>query len=126
MYSVSSRKSDGMKETDIKTAVQSVDQTNGSAFYSTSQGAHDPANKTFYEIATTQVWPVMLIQTPGQRPNSTRKSTGFSSANMKCLKAKSVTTGSSAIPDSVPGVGSRMAAGTWGLAGVMMVALALL
>ena len=81
--------------------------------YETDQ-PHEHANNTYYEVATTRIWPLMLIQVPKRE---FRNGNGFTSVEMSCLRATNVTEGSEKI-GSVPGAGSMVRAGVWGLIAV--------
>ncbi|KAA8573421.1 hypothetical protein EYC84_005007 [Monilinia fructicola] len=83
-------------------------QTDGSAWMFQSSDAHDPTNFTFYEEAVTRIWPMMLIQ----GPSNDFVGGGFTIAQMSCLRATNITSGSRKV-DSVPGAASRVMFDGW-------------
>ncbi|ESZ91879.1 hypothetical protein SBOR_7744 [Sclerotinia borealis F-4128] len=90
-------------------------QTDGSAWMFESSDAHDSTNLTCFEEAVTRVWPMMLIQSPS---GSFEGGSGLVTAQMSCLRARNVTSGSKEV-DDVPGTGNRVVHGGWALLVVM-------
>ncbi|TGO43881.1 hypothetical protein BCON_0767g00010 [Botryotinia convoluta] len=86
-------------------------QTDGSAWMYESSDPHDSTNLTFYEEAVTRIWPMMLIQSPSADVDG---GAGFTHAELSCLRAENVTSGSKEVGD-VPGAGNRLVLGGWAL-----------
>lgn len=76
-----------------------------------SSDPHDSTNLTFYEEAVTRIWPMMLIQSPSADANG---GAGFTHAELSCLRAENVTSGSKEV-DGVPGAGNRLVLSGWAL-----------
>ncbi|APA06074.1 predicted protein [Sclerotinia sclerotiorum 1980 UF-70] len=95
-------------------------KTDGSAWMYKSSNPHDSTDLTFYEKAVTQIWPMLIMQSP----NPDFQGTGVSFSNLSCLRAKNISSGSEDVKN-VPAAGSRMVLGGWTLF-VVMSAMSLL
>ncbi|KAF7960208.1 hypothetical protein EAE96_001806 [Botrytis aclada] len=86
-------------------------QTDGSGWTYESSDPHDSTNLTFFEEAVTRIWPMMLIQNPSPDVDG---GAGFTHAELSCLRAENVTSGSKEV-DDVPGAGNRLVLSGWAL-----------
>jgi hypothetical protein len=94
--------------------IDHLNQTTGDAIlYSTSE-PHNATNLTFYDEAVTQVWPLILIQSPAEKYNGDG---GVFSSQMSCMRASNFSEGSQKVTD-VPGASSHVQISIWSLMGV--------
>ncbi|RDL39765.1 uncharacterized protein BP5553_04105 [Venustampulla echinocandica] len=86
----------------------------GAAYVNNRSPVHDASNTTSYQEATTQIWPIVLVQSGKSGINN---ATGISTSRMSCLRANATTEGSKAI-GGVPGAAVHIKVYTWAVIGV--------